>query len=116
MKKFILIFMIFNSRAFSLETTLDYQGLRKKILEPHCLSCHSGPDASNGLDYSTYDSMVKTPPYQVVIPGAPGKSIMYLEVESGGMPDGGPKLSDEEIQFVYDWIEQGAVENVGQQN
>lgn len=111
MKKIILFIVIFNLNAFSQETTLDYQGVRKKILEPHCLTCHSGPDAPNGLDYSTYDSMVKNPPYQVIIPGEPERSILYVEVETGGMPDGGPKLSDEEIQFVYDWIKNGAVEN-----
>jgi hypothetical protein len=110
MKKFILFILFFSSTIFSQEPTSDYQGMRKKILEPYCLRCHSGPHAPKGLDYSTYDSMVKNPPYQVVVPGFPGRSILYEEIESGGMPKGGPRLSDEEIQFVYDWIANGALE------
>ncbi len=111
MKKIILFFVFISSNIFSAEPTLDYQGMRKKILEPYCLRCHSGPNAPKGLDYSTYNSMVKNPPYQIIVPGFPSKSILYEVIESGVMPRGGPRLSDEEIQFVYDWIENGAVEN-----
>ena len=61
---------------------------------------------SGGVDFSTYSSTLSKS--GVVVLGKPQTSSLYTEVASGGMPDGGPVLSTDEVTAISDWIVAGA--------
>ena len=84
-----------------------------------CIVCHDSTTPSSGYaltadDVSaTYASVVA----QNVVAGSPDTSLLYLKLTatppSGSqMPRNGPNyLSASEIQKIYDWINQGALDN-----
>lgn len=79
-----------------------------------CVGCHSGAGAKEGLDMSSYATIMKGSEHgPVVIAGDPDRSMVIhaLKGEQGKkpMPPTG-KLPDEEIQKVADWIKAGAKE------
>ena len=46
-----------------------------------------------------------------IVPGNPDGSAIYTLTKSGVMPFGGPKLSDADVQKIFDWIKAGAPNN-----
>jgi mono/diheme cytochrome c family protein len=91
-----------NSQSMS-----SFQVLSEDIFAPKCLSCHSGPNGSGGVDLSSYNSIVATSA-NLVVSGQPSASRLYTEVATGDMPDGGPPLSTDEIEAIGQWIQDGA--------
>jgi hypothetical protein len=89
-------------------TPLTFAVIKSTIIAPKCLQCHQGSNGEAGLDLSTYSSLVTN---QLFVAGDPDKSDIFVQVNTGQMPFGGPKLSDGEIQMIHDWIQQGALEN-----
>src|ERR1035437_6213343 len=73
------------------------------VLIERCLPCHSGAKAMGAVRLTTNVSVSR-----VVVPGAPGKSPLYLTVESGSMPPGGPQLPKHQRDAIRDWIREGA--------
>lgn len=71
---------------------VDFAVLKEIVLKEKCLSCHAGFAEEAGLA-----------PF--VVPGNPGASKLVLEVESGRMPKDAPKLSDDSIQLVRNYVE-----------
>jgi formylglycine-generating enzyme required for sulfatase activity len=61
------------------------------VLIEHCLPCHSTSKLKGAA-----------------VPGAPEKSPLYLRVESGKMPPGGPQLRQDQRDAIRDWIREGA--------
>ena len=47
----------------------------------------------------------------VVIPGNAADSFLVQQLINGEMPKRGPKLTDEQIQIISDWINAGALNN-----
>lgn len=101
MRRFLLSFLISltlagcSTRELRQEITPTFSSIQQVTLGPKCVSCHSS--------LSTYSGVL-----QIVRPGdAPG-SELYEVISDGHMPRQSPKLSDEEIQAVYQWIESGA--------
>jgi hypothetical protein len=82
------------------------------ILERSCVRCHGGMRREEGLDLRTYDGMMAgSVNGLVIVPGdASGSQLIGLVVE-GEMPSRGPGLSDEQIQVLIDWVNQGALGN-----
>lgn len=91
------------------------------IFTQHCWTCH--PDMA-GLDLSAggaYASLVDVPsnnyaPAVRVTPGEPLASVLWHKVSGTGtygltMPPVGSTLSPDELQTIWDWIEQGALPN-----
>lgn len=89
---------------------LTFTALREQIFKNNCIGCHSGADAAMGIDLSDYTELMKSN-FGVVTAGNPLNSTLYLNVQSGRMPPGGPRLSDTEIKSIFDWIKEGAREN-----
>ena len=87
-----------------------FLSVKEQVFKPSCLSCHSGPNPEMGIDLSDYSKLMKLD-FGVVTPGDPFNSTLYLNVQSGRMPPGGPRLTDAEIKLISDWITQGAREN-----
>jgi len=87
---------------------VTYSFIRSTILVPKCARCHQGPDAEEGIDLTVYSSLVSN---QVFVAGDPANSDIFMQVNAGIMPYGGPKLSADEIQAIHDWIQEGAQDN-----
>lgn len=85
--------------------------MQNQLLNPDCVSCHSGPNPSAGLDFTTYNNVVHNPVLRtLVVPGAPDQSALFTEIE-GGVAPGGVPVTQAQIGLVRTWIEQGAPEN-----
>jgi hypothetical protein len=90
------------------------------IIQKHCAECHvagqQGARAS-GLSMDSYESLMKGTSFGPVInPGSAMASSLYILVSGKDkltitMPHGKEPLSDEEIETIRVWIENGAVEN-----
>lgn len=94
------------------------------LLNARCASCHlTGQEEGNMALHAggAYTSLVNVPSVESkllrVKPGAPQESYLLLKLEgthldAGGsgarMPFGAPPLSDETLQRIRSWIEQGA--------
>jgi len=70
-----------------------------------CSNCHG---VSGGLTLSDYASVSER-----VTPGDPTTSLIWQRINGIGnlMPLGGPMMDPEEIEFVADWILNGALDN-----
>ncbi len=106
---FFMLNLVVMKKSYS-EGNVDFATIQEKILDAKCIRCHSGAFAPLGLDYTTYESLIVNPPYQVIVKGDPANSILYNAVLSGRMPLGGPRLTQDELKIVYDWIKAGAPE------
>jgi hypothetical protein len=82
-------------------------------VKARCAQCHTGPQAKNGYDFSSYESFMKGgkdgPP---VKPNDPDNSLL-VQVITGApghpkMPPIGDPLTADEIKAVKDWIAAGA--------
>lgn len=95
--------------------------LQADIFTPRCAGCHP---PTEGLDLSagqTYGSTVNVPSNEMpglmrVKPGDPDNSYLYRKIRGvgitgGRMPQGGPYLSQADIDKVKGWIEAGAPNN-----
>jgi hypothetical protein len=90
------------------------------IIEEHCAECHvagqQGAEAT-GFLVDSYASLMKGSRLGSVIdPGSAKTSSLYNMVSGKGnlaitMPHGKDPISDEDIETIRVWIENGAVEN-----
>ena len=87
----------------------SFLSVTEQVFKPNCYSCHSGVTPAAGIDLSNYSNLIN-PEVGLITFGDPLNSTLYLNVQSGRMPPGGPRLSDTEIKMIYDWIKQGANE------
>ena len=83
-----------------------FSWVQENILKISCIRCHSGPAPSMGIDFSSYDLVMGS---GTVVAGKPEESPLWIQIQSGKMPKNGPKLSQDQIQAVYDWIKKGAL-------
>ena len=89
----------------------------KPIFDANCARCHGGENHRGGLNMDTRESLLKGGhDGAVIVPGDPAKSLLVKLIRHEGpaddpmdMPPKKPKLSDEDIQVVSDWIKAGAV-------
>ena len=99
------------------------------ILEKHCVECHdSGGEGVTASGFSTrdYDSVMKgTRLGRVVVPGSGISSTLYLVVAHKTAPEiqmpphhrqawaegHGSPLSEDEVEIIQTWIDQGAQDN-----
>lgn len=84
---------------------VSFQGDVWPIIEEYALNAHGG---KGGIFLENYDDIVAQ-----VVPEDPGNSLLYKVLIGDGapqMPPGNP-LPDEKIQIIFDWIDQGALDN-----
>ncbi|SVE20620.1 uncharacterized protein METZ01_LOCUS473474, partial [marine metagenome] len=95
--------------VFTLVLAVDYQSEIQPIFNNNCGNCHLG-NSSGGLNLSNYQNLMSgSDDGAVVIPGNHEQSILWDEINSGDMPQGNnPELSDEEIDLIAFWIDEGA--------
>ncbi|MBN1660856.1 MAG: cytochrome b/b6 domain-containing protein [Anaerolineae bacterium] len=79
------------------------------LMEESCVICHNAAASSGGLDVSSYQATLDgggTGPG--VVPGNPDASQIVLWQVDGGHPG---QFADEALQFIIDWITEGAPES-----
>ena len=80
------------------------------ILESNCALCH-GATQMSGLDLRQRDAILRGGQRgQAVIPGKAEESLLYLAASHQSelkMPPTGERLSDEQLQVLREWINQG---------
>ena len=82
------------------------------VIKKHCLECH-GEARKGGLDLRTHAGLIKgSATGRVVIPHEPQKSKLFLLVSHADpdefMPPKRPKIPDDDIETLRQWIEDGA--------
>ena len=77
----------------------------RPLLAAKCVRCHGGERTSAGFDMTTAAAMANSP---VIVKGDPEASRLYQHIASGKMPLGGPRLSQNEVALIADWIRAGA--------
>ena len=89
----------------------------KPILRTNCGKCHFDMNHKGGLSLMTKASTVKGGRDGVVIvPGDPANSVLVKLIRHEGPPDDpkpmppkSPKMSDEDIAVIEQWVKAGAV-------
>ena len=81
------------------------------IFQASCVGCHSAGGGSAGLDLSSYAGVMNGSSRGAVVTAGDANSLLVGKVSSGMMPKGGPKLSNDQIQKIKDWINAGAQDN-----
>jgi hypothetical protein len=76
---------------FDQSADLSFGNLYRLVLSPKCLRCHSWINNEDAV-------------HERIIPGSPEDSSLFLLIDSGKMPVGGPELNLQEKQFVYSYI------------
>jgi hypothetical protein len=82
------------------------------IFTNSCNKCHGVEQVKEGLDMTTYDTlMAGSFNGTVVTAGNADDSFLVRQIVEGEMPKRGPKLTAEQIQVITDWINAGALNN-----
>ena len=86
---------------------VDYNSEIQPIFNSACTSCHG---SSAGLDLSSYNNiMMGSNNGDVVIPYDHASSELWVRVNSGQMPLGNNDLTDEQVDLIAQWIDEGAL-------
>jgi mono/diheme cytochrome c family protein len=96
---------------------VTYDDHVQSIFRQKCLSCHNAEKKSSGLDLSTYTNMMLGGSSgDVIEPGSAEDSYLFMLITHDSepfMPPKSPKISDEMITTIQNWIDGGALENTG---
>lgn len=94
------------------QTPATYTNVLNLILNDRCVRCHNSRRNKGGVDLSTYQSVFGTSRHgnPVTVKGNPNASGIYVAVFNGDMPPRGDLLTQEEIDFIKRWIQEGAVQ------
>lgn len=108
-----LLISLFSAAAVA---QVDYSTEIQPIFTANCISCHGG---QNGVTLTSYSAVMSSVGDQygtnIVIAGEPNQSPIVDKIEPNPdigdrMPQGGPYLSDNEINLIRTWISEGASE------
>ncbi len=114
--------------AFEVEqptVTATLTQIQNEIFTPTCAGsgCHSGSNPPDGLLLTagnSWSNIVNVDAVQIdlkrILPGDPDDSYLVRKVQGTGivanrMPLGGPALSNEEVELIRQWVEDGAPNN-----
>lgn len=102
----LLGFLIISSCLFA----VDYESDIQPIFNANCGNCHLG-NSNGGLNLSSYNNLMSN---NVIIPGDHEMSELYERITlpnsaNGDMPPGNNSLSQEEIDLIALWIDEGAL-------
>jgi hypothetical protein len=99
---------------FGNEQEVDYSTQIKPILNTHCISCHGGVKKNGGFSVLFEEEAlgITESGHPAIIPGNPNGSELIRRLTSHDpevrMPYEKPPLSEEEIDLIKNWINQGA--------
>lgn len=110
----VLIGLVFLWNNLKPQKEIDFSADIKPILNNHCISCHGGVKKNGGFSLLFEDEALSTTEsgQPSIIPGVAHGSEMIKRLTSDDtelrMPYEKPKLSDEEIDLLTRWVDQGA--------
>lgn len=93
---------------------VDFARHVKPVLISRCINCHHTGTLLGELSLENramaFKKRVNGP---VILPGKPDSSMIYLVLKlpaknPKAMPAAGHRVTDKEIDIIYDWIKQGA--------
>lgn len=90
----------------------------KPLFRAHCLKCHNADEASADLNLASYAAVLKGGSSgEVVKPGRPESSQLYRAMAhldgAEAMPPESPKLAEEKLALVREWIRGGLIPGKG---
>jgi mono/diheme cytochrome c family protein len=98
--------------------TVSYAKDIQSLFDERCTKCHGGGErVQSGLKLTSYENLMSGGKHGVpVVAGKADSSIIIQKLRPDPpfgkqMPFSGKKLSEEEIQKIADWINQGANNN-----
>ncbi len=114
---FMSIYLLAASMACAAEPP-NYEEHIKPLFRAHCLKCHNADEAEADLDLSKMSAVMKgSSSGPVVKAGRPESSQLYRAMAhidgAEAMPPESPKLPDEKLALVRDWIRGGLIEGQG---
>jgi len=78
----------------------------------NCQQCHGASGGQAGLVVTSYQELLAGSNNGIVIlPGDADASRLIELIISGSMPKSKTPLTDEQIQIISDWVDQGALDN-----
>src|SRR6185295_2465312 len=97
---------------------LTYDTDVKPILRARCFKCHGDDEKKDGLSLASYQELMKGGSSgEIVKAGRAAGRILFQAVAHQGdgtpMPPKSPKIPDNEIDIIRNWIDQGIVEAPG---
>lgn len=97
---------------------LNYEDHIKPMLREHCLKCHNTEESKADLDLSTFAALTKGGSSgPVVRAGRPESSLLYRAIShlegTAAMPPESPRLADDKLALVRDWIRSGMLAGKG---
>jgi uncharacterized membrane protein len=83
------------------------------ILKTRCLQCHNGPAGKEGVDMTSYESIMKGGKDGPIVVAKDADNSLLVKVIRGAqgvphMPPQGDPLSEDQIKSIEDWIKAGA--------
>jgi len=104
--------LLWHAPASVAAASVSYEDIAPILLQ-HCYECHNAERHEYGLNLSTYEAITKDyGEHDIVVQGAPDASYLYLVVmhtKEPHMPPNGPRLSDENLALLHEWIAGGLV-------
>ena len=86
---------------------IDYESDIQPIFNNKCTNCHGN---LMGLDLSSYDNlMAGSNNGDVIIPYDHASSELWVRINSGQMPPGNNDLTDNQVDLIAQWIDEGAL-------
>jgi uncharacterized membrane protein len=92
---------------------VSFADIQTKLLDEHCVFCHSAEDASGNVLLDSYEAVINgknNDGLPVVTAKDPGKSLIYTSIvrDDNFMPPGDEHLPTDLSDLLKTWIEQGA--------
>ena len=89
--------------------TVTWDGGVGELFNTKCSACHGSSQQLGGLDLSTYEGALSDGNSGPgIVPGDPESSQVVIVQGAGNHPG---QFTDEELQLIIEWIENGAPEN-----
>ncbi len=89
-----------------------FKGQVRGLLVQHCIKCHGGEKTQGELDLNTREGLIKGGEQgPAIVVGQPAESLLVRLIrheDEPNMPEDGPKLPDQAISQISDWIASGA--------
>ncbi len=115
-KSFIPLFLlVFAAVAPAQQKKMTYVKDVAPIIKKYCLPCHLAENENpSGLALDTYETLIEGGNHgNTVVAGKPKESNLYLKLLPNPpfgkqMARNKRKLTEEEVQTIYEWIQGGA--------
>ena len=110
----LILFLLVHTPILS---QVDYKTQIEPIFYDKCSGCHTGGGSSGGQDLSSYSGLIAGGNSgSTIIPGDSQNSLLWKRINDGSMPPGSNDVSLSKIDLVAKWINEGALENIANQN